>query len=163
MEKRRLQNINKCGDVPSTRTRQRCTSYSDTDEDKTAQHIGSYHSKKFGMAQPELADVLLDTDFILFFVMVAKTRRGGILNTVKILNSGESGNQRNGKTKSGGRNGKRGQQTFHVHTSIRKLAQGDHCFNCCPCRCEFSKFLCSLSHSTDVLFTDVASRRWQMS
>ena len=39
---------------------------------RTRQHniIGSYHSTKFGMAQPELADVLLDTDFILFFIMV---------------------------------------------------------------------------------------------
>ena len=34
--------------------------------------IGSYHSTKFGMVQPELEDVLLDTDFILFFVMVTK-------------------------------------------------------------------------------------------
>ena len=63
--------------------------------DKTAQHIGPYHSTKFGVAQPELADVLLDTDCILFFVMVTKkTRHGGILNTGKILNSGESGNQK---------------------------------------------------------------------
>ena len=54
------------------------------------------------MAERELADVFLDTDFILFFVMVTKTRHGGILNTGKIFNSGESGNQKNGKTKSGG-------------------------------------------------------------
>ena len=40
--------------------------------DKTAQHIGPYHSTKFGVAQPGLADVLLDTDCILFFVMVTK-------------------------------------------------------------------------------------------
>ena len=72
MEKGRLQNINECADVLSTRTRQRCTSYSNTDEDKTAQHFGSYHSTKFGMAQPKLADILLATDFILFFVMVTK-------------------------------------------------------------------------------------------
>ena len=72
MEKRRLQNINKCADVPSTRTMQKCTPYSDTDEDKTAQQTGSYHSRKFVMTQPELADVLLDTDFFLFFVMVTK-------------------------------------------------------------------------------------------
>ena len=50
----------------------KCTSYSDTYEDKTAQHVGSYHSTKIGMAQPELADVLLDTDFILFIVVVTK-------------------------------------------------------------------------------------------
>ena len=121
MEKRRLQNINKCADVPSTRTRQRFTSYSDTDEDKTAQHIGSYHSTKFGLAQPELAGVLVDTDYILFFVMVTELEMVGILNNGTILNSSESGNQKSGKTKSGGRNGKRRQQTIHVHTSIRKL------------------------------------------
>ena len=38
-----------------------------------------------------------------------KTRHGGILN------SGESGKLKNGKTKSGGRNGKRRQQTIRVH------------------------------------------------
>ena len=50
----------------------RYASYSDAYDDKTAQHIGSYNSTKFGMAQPELANVLLTTDFILFFVMVTK-------------------------------------------------------------------------------------------
>ena len=113
VEKRRLQNNNECADVPSTRTRQRYPSYSDAYGDKTAQNIGSYNSAKFGMVQPELANVLLDTDFILFFVG-HKIRHGGILNTGKILNSGESGKQKNGKTKSCGRNGKGRQQTIHV-------------------------------------------------
>ena len=48
MDKRRLQNNNKCADVPSTRTRQRYASYSDAYEDKTAEHIGSYNSTIFG-------------------------------------------------------------------------------------------------------------------
>ena len=50
------------------------------------------------------------------FGWMDKTRHGGILNTGKHLSSGESGNQRSGKTKSGRRNGKRRQQS-----SIRKL------------------------------------------
>ena len=50
------------------------------------------------------------------FGWMDKTRHGGILNTGKNLSSGESGNQRSGKTKSGRRNGKRRQQS-----SIRKL------------------------------------------
>ena len=70
--KGRLENINKRADVPSTRTWQRRASYSDAYEDKTSQLNGSYHATIFGMAQPELADVLVDTDFILFFVMVTK-------------------------------------------------------------------------------------------
>ena len=112
--------------------------------DKTAQHIGPYHSTKFGVAQPELADVLLDTDCILFFIMVTKTRHGGILDTGKILNSGESGNQKNGKTKSGGRNGKQRPQTIQVHSSIRKVIADEDCFKCCP-RCpEFSDFFAVL-------------------
>ena len=73
------------------------------------------------MIQPELADALLDTDFILFFVMVTKFDMVEfLLDTWKILNSVESGNQKNGKTKSDGRNGWRRQQTIHVHTSMRK-------------------------------------------
>ena len=122
------------------------------------------------MAQPELADVLLDTDFILFFAHGHKTRHGGILNTGKILNSGESGNQKNGKTKSGGRNGKRRQQTIHVHTSIRKLmrtnivsavAQGALSSQISLQSCTF------ISHVVFFFFeqknTDVAARHWQMS
>ena len=75
-----------------------------------------------------------------------KTGHGGILNTGKILNNGESGNQKNGKTKSGGRNGTRRQQTIHVHTSIRKLMWTRRCFNCCP-SLSSSFFFCSLSSS----------------
>ena len=111
-------------------------------KDKTAQHIGPYHSTKFGVAQPELADVLLDTDCILFFVKV--TKKSGILNTGKILNSGESGNQKNGKTKSGWRNGKQRPQTSQVHSSIRKVIADDYCFKCCPSCREFSDFFAVL-------------------
>ena len=53
----------------STRPRQRCTSYSDTDEDKT---LDPTIQQNFGMAQPGPADAPLDTDSILFFVMVTK-------------------------------------------------------------------------------------------
>ena len=113
MDKRRLQNNNKCADVPSTRTRQRYASYSDAYEDKTAQHIGSYNSTIFGTgrrtSEHRLHPLLRHGH---------KTRHGGILNTGTILISGESGNQKNGKTTSGGRNCKRRQQTIHVHSCI---------------------------------------------
>ena len=86
------QNINKCADVPSTRTRQRCTSYSDAYEDKwLSQNWQTYFSRH------RLHRLLRHGH---------KIRHGGILNTGKILNDGESGNQKNGKTKSSGRNGK---------------------------------------------------------
>ena len=35
-------------------------------------HIGPRTSKKIGMAKQELENVLLKTDFVLFFVMVAE-------------------------------------------------------------------------------------------
>ena len=117
VEKRRLQNINKCADVLSTRTRQRCTSYSDTDEDKTAQHIGSYTTDGRRTSRHRLHLLLRHGHRI---------RHGGTLNTGTILNSGESGNQKNGTTKGGGRHGERRQQTIHVHTSIRKLIVDDY-------------------------------------
>ena len=120
--------------------------------DKTAQHIGPYHSTKFGVAQPELADVLLDTDCILFFVMVTKkARHGGILNTGKILNSGESGNQKNGKTKGGWRNGMQGPQTSQVHSSIKKVI-ADEYFKCCPSCPEFSDFFAVLRIQQPCIF-----------
>ena len=111
------------------------------------------------MAQPELADVLLDTDCILFFVMVTKTRHGGILDTGKILNSGESGNQKNGKTKSGGRNGKQRPQTIQVHSSIRKVTADEYCFKCCPSCPEFSDFFAVLHiHQPCIFFKKKKSR-----
>ena len=48
--------------------------------------------------------------------------------------------QKNGKTKSGGRNGKRRQQTIDVHTSIGKLTADEYCFNSCPSCPEFVFF-----------------------
>ena len=81
------------------------------------------------MAQPELADVLLDTDFMLFFIMVTKLDMVECSTLEKILSSGECGNQKNGKTKSGGRNGKRRRQTIHVRTSIRKLIADEYWTN----------------------------------
>ena len=58
------------------------------------------------MAQPELADVLLDTDFILFFVMVTNLVMVEFSTLTKFSNSDESGKQKYGKTKDGGRNDK---------------------------------------------------------
>ena len=155
VEKRRLQNINKCADVPSTRTRQRYASHSDADEDKTAQHFGSYLSTKFGMAQPEMADVLRHGHI---------TRHGRILNTGEILHSGESGNQKNGKTKGGGRNGKRRQQTMHIHTSIRKLLRTNIVSIVAHVALSSQISLQSCTFISHVVFlTDFASRHWQMS
>ena len=91
-------------------------------------------------------------------------RHGGILNTGKSLDSGECGNQKNGKTKSGGRNGKRRQQTIHVHTSIRKRIADEYCFNCFPSRLEFSFFFAVLHIHQPCSFLclpDYASRHWQ--
>ena len=61
--------------------------------------------QNFGLAQ---ADVLLYTDFILFFLMVTKLDMVELFNTI-----GESGNQQ-----SGGRNGKR-------NRFMCRLAQGN--------------------------------------
>ena len=56
------------------------------------------------MVQPELADVLLDTYFIFFFVMVTK------LDKVEFSTLGKFSTvarvATNGKTKNGGRNGR---------------------------------------------------------
>ena len=114
MDKRRLQNNNKCADVPSTRTRQRYASYSDAYEDKTAQHIGSYNSTKFGSFSHHEVFCFFNSfrtgrrtsEHRLHPLLRHghKTRHGGILNTGTIL---ISGNQKNGKTTSGGRNCKR--------------------------------------------------------
>ena len=134
-------------------------------EDKTAQHIGSYHSTKFGMSRPEPSKRTSRHRLHPLLRQGHKTRRGGILNTGKNLNSGESGNQKNGKTKSGGRNGKRRQQTIHVHTRIRKLIADVYCFNCCSSCLEFSNFLAVLHHSSSHLLFLQMSRpeHWQMS
>ena len=83
-----------------------------------------------------------------------KTRHGGIVNTGKILNSGESG-EKNGKTTSVGRNGKRRQQTIHVHPSIRKLLADEYCFNCCPSCFELSFFFAILHNHQPCSFFDV--------
>ena len=150
--------MNKCSEMPLTGTRQRCASNSVTLEDKTAQHIGSCSPTTFGVSQS--ADALLNTDFILFFVMVTKLDMVEF-STLKILNSGESGNQ----TKSGGRNGKHRQQTIHVHSSTRKLVADEYCFNCCQSRPGFSNFSAVLHiHQPCSFFvTDFASRYRHMS
>ena len=61
--------------------------------------------------------------------MDRKAQHGEALNTGKILNSGESGNQKNGKIKSGGTNGKNGQRQIHVQTSSGKPVAGEYGFD----------------------------------
>ena len=88
-------------------------------------HIPIQMTTKFGMAQPELADLLLDTDFILFFVMVTK------LDMVEFSTLGKFSTVAR-------------QQTIHVHTSISKLMADEYCCNCCPSCPEFSNFFAVL-------------------
>ena len=46
--------------------------YPEKYEDLAEKHIGPRTSTKTGMAEPKLENVLLNTDFVLFFVMVAE-------------------------------------------------------------------------------------------
>ena len=121
MERRRLLTISTCSCQLSTRPRQRCTSNSVTLEDKTAQHIGSYSPTTLRVVEFQLAASF-------------QAQHGGALKTEKILDSGE---RKNGKIKSGGTNGKKGQRQIHVETSSGKPVAGEHCFDCCQSRTEF--------------------------
>ena len=151
VEKRRLLNINKCADVPSTRTRWRYPSYSDAYEDTTAQHIGSYNSTKFGMAQPQLANVLLDTDFILFFVMVTK------LDMVELSTLGHFSTVARVATRRMARPKVVGKMVSEDNKGFMfTLASGNWCwqilFQLLPKLPWVLKFLCSLAHSSATLF-----------
>ena len=152
VEKRRLQIINKCADVPSTRTRGQDSTTHWTLPFNKIWNVSATTGRR--TSRHRLHPLLRHGH---------KTRHGGILNTGKILNSGESGNQKNGKTKSGGRNGKRRPQTIHVQTSIRKVIADEYCLKCCPSCPEFSDFFAVLHIHQPCIFLDFASSNWQMS
>ena len=158
MEKIRLQNIDKCAGVPSTRTRQRCTSYSDTDEDKTAQHhwILPFNKIWNGSARTGRRTSRHRLHPLLHYGH--NTRHCGILNTGEILNSGESGNQKNGKTKSGGEMVSEDNRRFIFTPAIRKLTADEYCFKCCPSCPEFSFFFAVLHIHQPFFSTGFASR-----
>ena len=80
----------------SISAREKPNLYPETSEDKAEKHIGSRPSKKFRITQWKLENVLLWTDFVIFFVMVTKlvaTRRS---RDKKNVNT--NGKNLNGKT-----------------------------------------------------------------
>ena len=83
-------------------------------------------------------------------------------STLEILNSGESSNQKNGKTKSGGRSGKR-RQTIHLHTSIRKLMRTNIVSTVAQVALSSQISLQSCTFTSNVVFSQISRPDiWQM-
>ena len=87
-----------------------------TFEDKTAQHIGSYSPTTFGVVEFQLSAAFL----IIFFFDMDRKLNMVELPTLERFSTGESGNQKSGKTIGGWKNCKNGQRQIHVQTSARK-------------------------------------------
>ena len=88
----------------------------------------------------EWVEFPLATAFLVVFIFDMDRKTDMVeLSTMGKSQSGESGNQKKVKIKSGVTNGKNRQRQLHVQTCTGKLVAGEYCFDCCHSRPKFSR------------------------
>ena len=112
------------------------------EQGKGMPHIPMHMRTRQHMAQPELADVLLDTDFMLFFVMVTEVDMVGFSTVARVAT------KRIARPKVVGEMVSEDNRRF----MFTQTDADEYWFNCCPSCPEFSFLFQSCAFISHVVF-----------